>query len=86
MQARLEAKRLQRDLRRLGREEEEILAELERLTQERGELEHSLASEQVYRDGARVKQVKERLEANSRRQEELLRHWEEVDQELRSLR
>jgi ATP-binding cassette subfamily F protein 3 len=86
MRARLEAKRLQRDLRRLGREEEEILAELERLTQERGELEHSLASEQVYRDGARVKQVKERLEANSRRQEELLRHWEEVDQELRSLR
>jgi ATP-binding cassette subfamily F protein 3 len=86
LRARLEAKRVQSDLRRLGREEEQILAELERLARERSELEHSLASEQVYRDGAQVKRVKEQLEANGRRQEELTRRWEEVERELRSLR
>jgi ATP-binding cassette subfamily F protein 3 len=83
-QARLQAKRLQSDLRRLFREEQEILAELERLARERGELEHSLASEQVYRDGSRVKLVKEQLEANGRRQEELTRRWEEVERERRA--
>jgi ATP-binding cassette subfamily F protein 3 len=86
LRARLQSKRVQSDLRRLGREEEQILAELERLAQERSELEHSLASEQVYRDGAQVKRVKEQLEANSRRQEELTRRWEEVERALRFLR
>jgi len=86
LRARLESKRVQSDLRRLGREEEQILAELERLARERSELEHSLASEQVYRDGAQVKQVKGKLEANGRRQEELTHRWEEVERELRLLR
>jgi ATP-binding cassette subfamily F protein 3 len=86
LQARLEAKRVQSDQRRLGREEEQILAELERLAQERSGLEHSLASEQVYRDGQQVKRIKGELEANGRRQEELTRRWEEVERALRSLR
>jgi ATP-binding cassette subfamily F protein 3 len=86
LRARQEGKRIQSELRRLGREEEQILAELERLAQERSELEHSLASEQVYRDGQQVKRVKGELEANGRRQEELTRRWEEVERKLRSLR
>ena len=83
LQARLQAKRLKADRRRLAREEEQILEELERLGRERAALEHSLASEQVYRDGAQVKRIKELLEDNSRRQEALHRRWEQVDEELR---
>jgi ATP-binding cassette subfamily F protein 3 len=82
--ARLQAKRLQGDLRRLAREEEQILAELERLAAGRRELEQTLADGEVYRDGARVKLLKQELEANARRQEELTSRWEAVDRELRA--
>ncbi len=85
-EARLRAKRLQGDLRRLAREEEEILAELERLASGRRELEAALSDGEVYRDGARVKLLKQELEANARRQEELTSRWEAVDRELRSRR
>ncbi len=84
--ARLQAKRLQGDLRRLAREEELILAELERLAAERRELELVLSDGEVYRDGARVKRLKEELAANTRRQEELTSRWETVDRELQSRR
>jgi ATP-binding cassette subfamily F protein 3 len=84
--ARLQAKRLQGDLRRLAREEEAILAELERLAAARHELEKTLSEEEVYRDGARVKLLSQELEANARRQEELTRRWEAVDRELQSRR
>ncbi len=82
--ARLQAKRLQGDLRRLAREEEGILAELERLAAGRRELEQALSDEEVYRDGARVKKLKQELADNTRRQEELTARWEAVDRELRS--
>ena len=84
--ARLESKRLQSDLRRLAREEELILAELERLGRERSALENALADEGVYRDGARVKQLKGELEDNARRQEELTGRWEDVDREKQARR
>jgi ATP-binding cassette subfamily F protein 3 len=84
-EARLQSKRLQGDLRRLTREEEGILAELERLAAARRELEAALSDGEVYRDGARVKQLKEELDANALRQEELNARWEAVDRELRSL-
>jgi ATP-binding cassette subfamily F protein 3 len=84
--ARLRAKRLQGDLRRLAREEEGILAELERLAAARRQLEQDLSDGEVYRDGARVKLLLQELEANTRRQEELTSRWEAVDRELRSRR
>jgi ATP-binding cassette subfamily F protein 3 len=84
--ARLQAKRLQGDLRRLAREEEAILAELERLAAARRELEKALSDGEVYRDGARVKLLLQELEANTRRQEELTSRWEAVDRELQSRR
>jgi ATP-binding cassette subfamily F protein 3 len=84
--ARLQAKRLQGDLRRLAREEEGILAELERLAAGRRELEKALSDGEVYRDGARVKLLKQELAANTRRQEELTSRWEAVDRELQSRR
>jgi ATP-binding cassette subfamily F protein 3 len=83
---RLQTKRLQASERKLAREEERILAELEGLAAAHRELEHALSDEGVYRDGARVKQLKVELEANARRQEELTRRWEEVDRERRARR
>jgi len=85
-EARLQAKRLQGDLRRLAREEEGILAELERLAAARRELEKALSDREVYRDGARVKLLKQELDGNTRRQEELTSRWEAVDRELQSRR
>ena len=83
-ETRQQSKRLQGDLRRLAREEEEILAELERLAAARRELELALSAGEVYRDGARVKVLVQELEDNARRQEELNARWEAVDRELRS--
>ncbi len=83
-ETRQQSKRLQGDLRRLAREEEEILAELERLAAARRELEATLSDGQVYRDGARVKALVQELEDNARRQEELNARWEAVERELRS--
>ena len=84
--SRQQAKRLQGDLRRLAREEEQILAELESLAAGHRELEQALSDREVYRDGARVKLLKQELEANTRHQEELTGRWEAVDRELRARR
>jgi ATP-binding cassette subfamily F protein 3 len=83
-ETRQQSKRLQGDLRRLAREEEEILTELERLAGARRELEAALSDGEVYRDGARVKALVQELEDNARRQEELSARWEAVERELRS--
>jgi chaperonin cofactor prefoldin len=83
-ETRQQSKRLQGDLRRLAREEEEILTELERLAGARRELEAALSDGEVYRDGARVKALVQELEDNARRQEELNARWEAVERELRS--
>jgi ATP-binding cassette subfamily F protein 3 len=83
-ETRQQSKRLQGDLRRLAREEEEILTELERLAAARRELELALSAGEVYRDGARVKALVQELEDNARRQEELNTRWEAVERELRS--
>jgi ATP-binding cassette subfamily F protein 3 len=83
-ETRLQSKQLQGELRRLAREEEGILTELERLAAARRELELALSDGEVYRDGARVKLLVQELEANAKRQEELNVRWEAVERELRS--
>jgi ATP-binding cassette subfamily F protein 3 len=83
-ETRLQSKQLQGELRRLAREEEGILTELERLAAARRELELALSDGEVYRDGARVKLLVQELEANAKRQEELNARWEAVERELRS--
>jgi ATP-binding cassette subfamily F protein 3 len=83
--SRLEDKRLQRELRRLAREEEQLLQDLEALHREREGLEHSLAQEEVYRDGEQVRRLKGELEENQRRQAALSGRWEELERERRRL-
>ncbi len=55
------------------------MEELEALQAGRGELERSLAREEVYLDGEKVREIKDRLAGNARRQETLTRRWEELE-------
>ena len=80
-----EVKQQQAELRRLLREEEQLLHRLEELAGEKPRLEQELAREDVYRDGERVRMLKERLEANLAEQECLTRRWEEIDSTQRAL-
>ncbi|MBN2551427.1 MAG: hypothetical protein JXB06_01600, partial [Spirochaetales bacterium] len=68
-----------REQRRLEREEEQLLGELDGLEEEKLRLEHLLAREEVYRDGQRVRQIKEQLQTIVRRRDGLMRRWETVD-------
>jgi ATP-binding cassette subfamily F protein 3 len=76
-----QSKAQKREQRRLEREEEQLLATMEELDEEGSRLEHLLSEEAVYRDGQRVREIKERLEAITNRRELLMRRWESVDKQ-----
>jgi ATP-binding cassette subfamily F protein 3 len=80
-----QSKAQQRELRRLEREEQELLAEVEQLEEEGSRLEHLLAQEDVYRDGQRVRDIKEQLERISSRRERLMSRWETVDKQQKEV-
>ena len=81
--SRREEKQLKAALKRLGREEEEILAALEELHREASGLEEAMARPENYQDGRKMKELKERLEANRGRQEELTSRWSRIEEERR---
>jgi ATP-binding cassette subfamily F protein 3 len=83
MQERSKAEK--RELRRLDREEEQILATMEELEEEGSRLEHLLAREDVYRDGERVREIKEQLEQIGSRRERLMSRWETVDKQRKEI-
>jgi ATP-binding cassette subfamily F protein 3 len=76
-----QSKAQKRELRRLEREEKELMSTMEQLDEEHSRLEHLLAEEAVYRDGRRVREIKEQLEAISRHRERLMLRWESVDKQ-----
>jgi ATP-binding cassette subfamily F protein 3 len=80
-EAREQGKAQKRELRRLEREEQELMATMEKLDEEHSRLEHLLAEETVYRDGRRVREIKEQLEAIADRRERLMQRWELVDKQ-----
>lgn len=82
-QLRQQSKAQKRDLRRLEREEEELLARLDALQGEHSRLEQLLSREEVYRDGELVKKTKEDLEKITGRREQLMKRWEVVDKQRR---
>jgi len=84
-QVREQSKAQKRELRRLEREEEELLATMEQLDEEGTRLEHLLAQEAVYRDGQRVREIKEQLEAITNRRERLMSRWESVDKQRKEV-
>jgi len=81
-----EEKRLKREIRRLEKEEEEILSGLENIDREKEEIHHKLSQPEVYSDGEKTKELKEAMERNSRHQRELTSRWEEVEANLRNLK
>ncbi|UCF99880.1 MAG: ABC-F family ATP-binding cassette domain-containing protein [Spirochaetaceae bacterium] len=80
-QLRDQSKAQKREQRRLEREEQELLATLEALDSEGSQLEHLLAQEEVYRDGDRVREIKEQLETIAGQREGLMKRWERVDKQ-----
>jgi ATP-binding cassette subfamily F protein 3 len=80
-QMREQSKAQKRELRRLEREEQQLLTELDELEEEKSRLEHLLSQEEVYRNGERVRRIKEELEGAISRREHLMERWEAVDEQ-----
>ena len=80
-----QGKAQKRELRRLEREEEQLLATMEELDEEGSRLEHLLAEETVYLDGERVREIKEQLEAITNQRERLMSRWESVDKQRKDI-
>jgi ATP-binding cassette subfamily F protein 3 len=75
-------KRLKTLMRKLQREQEELLGKIEELESTHRRLSARLALPEVYTDGEKVKQAKEDLERNIAEQQRLSKRWEEVEAEL----
>ena len=69
-------------LRKLKREEEELLGRLAVLEEEHAELTELLASPDVYSDGSRAKEVSQDIKKNEYLQEEISELWEKVEEKL----
>jgi ATP-binding cassette subfamily F protein 3 len=80
-QIRQQSKDQKRDLRKLEREEGELLAKLDALQGEHSRLEQLLSREEIYRDGERVRKIKEDLEKMATQREQLMKRWELVDKQ-----
>jgi len=75
---RREEKRLKSALRTLEREEEVVLAMLEALEGERGEIEGAMARPDAYADGGRMRELSTRHGENQRTHGEAMARWEEL--------
>jgi len=80
--AREEEKRLKALRRKLEKQEEELLEQIEALDRENARLELELAKPEVYSEGLRAKEVQDKIKTIHHRQEELSRQWEETAEEL----
>jgi ATP-binding cassette subfamily F protein 3 len=84
----LERKRqlsLKSDLRRLQREERDILERLELLEGQRAEVETLMADEESYRDGERMKELTSHLRDIESEEQDLTRRWEQTAESIRAL-
>lgn len=77
-----EEKRLKSALRKLRREEEQIMQSIEALEANEVDIQHELARPEVYVDGERVKQLTAEIDEAKRRHSALARRWEEVLNEI----
>jgi ATP-binding cassette subfamily F protein 3 len=80
--ARLEDKRLKSALRSLEREEEQLMARIEKLEEERRSIEQTMALPEAYSDGERMRQLDRDLKANAQEHQRLTARWEEVASEI----
>lgn len=80
-----EQKRIKSEIRRLEREQSELLGKLDDLERSHRNLSDLLADPEIYTDGTRVKEAKEELDRNTAEQQRVSKRWEEVEAELASM-
>lgn len=85
-QDREEAKQRKRDIRKLERELENIMTELDRLDGECAELNEAMSDPANYSDGAKIKQLKEELAAAEKKRDAATLRWEEIEEALAGLK
>lgn len=85
-QDREEAKQRKRDIRKLERELENIMTELDRLDGECAELNEAMSDPVNYSDGAKIKQLKEELAAAEEKRDATTLRWEEIEEALAGLK
>ncbi len=83
--SREEQKRYEREMRRLQREEEDLVGRMEKLSAEHEEIQHRMALPENYTDGERMKELKTSLERNESEQHRLASRWETVTAEMERL-
>ena len=84
--SRAEDKRLKSELRTLEKEEALLLQRLEKLENERLQIEESMALPEIYADGERMKELRRRHGENQREHAEAMHRWEQVDGSARQAR
>ncbi|MFP4374015.1 MAG: ABC-F family ATP-binding cassette domain-containing protein [Spirochaetaceae bacterium] len=65
-------------VRKLEKQEDEVLAQIDRLEAEHASVQEELARPEVYADGERVKSLSARLQEIDRSRDELTEHWERL--------
>lgn len=81
-----EAKQRKRDIRKLERELETVMTELDELDSRCSGLNEKMADPANYSDGAKIKKLKEELEEAERLRDEKTLRWEEIEEALALLR
>ena len=77
--------RLKSHLKKLQREESQVLERLEVLEQSKGELMESMKDEQIYMNGDRMREIKKQLESYDSEQKALTVRWESITRELQEM-
>ena len=78
-------KKRQSQIRRLERQEADLLASMDQLETEKARLEQELARPEVYADGTKVRDVQARLDGILRNIDMLTTQWEQVARELETV-
>ncbi|MCL2805346.1 MAG: ATP-binding cassette domain-containing protein [Treponema sp.] len=85
-QRRIEEKQRQAALRRFERQEAEILKELEELEAEKTFLDAQLARPEIYSNGEKAKNIKQKLDLNAQKIEIKTKDWEEIASQAENYR
>ncbi|MBQ6905248.1 MAG: ABC-F family ATP-binding cassette domain-containing protein, partial [Spirochaetia bacterium] len=83
--SREEAKQRKRDLKKLERELELVMADLDSLEQEVARLNDEMAKPENYSDGAKIKELKAQLDADESALAEKTARWEELESAIAGL-
>jgi ATP-binding cassette subfamily F protein 3 len=79
------SKALRNALKKIDREETDLLERLDKLQDQLGRLEASLAQEEVYRDGERTRRITQEITENRQEEKLLYAHWQELEAERKRL-